>query len=541
MADDRAWLAAFVREDSVTLKDLEVPDEAELLRRGQLHTESIRAKRAIYDSLPTATKEAQELEGRTYASNLVQEIINHVLGSVVQPRMAIERCDKADSLLSALALEEEEGIIEFTTNPVAACTPALMGSDKMAIRRRLSVMHDRILYSKKNSAGLFMQVQSYQQIRNGACGYFALHNGLMCLDIILDKDEEYASCLRDAFTDSVLFWQRYWRTTAVLYQICETQGNRFYPWSNKHVESGVMERNYMTFLCRALNARYAQTAMVEFVPLSESTAIVNGSCTLEQTTALDEVIQRLNAAHNRTVVFFLGLVNHWVTLVVNKVDGDVEFVLVDSLNNKLLDASPASLWQIVQTAVDDKRFTRRKTMSKVEQFLYFQMMHDIGKNVELLSEFISGKKYLQIAWLRSGVRRILDTFHQHVLQGAVPDDAAAAVCNPGLLSIWLANCYHPRLIEEHIHDRLLGPSMPDRLAALGEGDDDNPEGSELTLYAWIVLLLATVQSPDYIAAVDMEAPCLQRFCSTVAALMPLYSYLHAKRQGCGDTLASDGP
>ena len=80
---------------------------------------------------------------------------------------------------------------------------------------------------------------------------------------------------------------------------------------------------------------------------TEATSVLTGGAAQWQTERLDKVLRAFGQAQTgRCLVFLLGLVNHWVSLVVNKVAGHVEMILMNSVNDLILDATDEELWEV---------------------------------------------------------------------------------------------------------------------------------------------------------------------------------------------------
>lgn len=162
-------------------------------------------------------------------------------------------------------------------------------------------------------------------------------------------------------------------------------------------------------------------------------------------------------------------------------------------------------------------------------------MMDIGSSVELLVQYIAGDADFLEQWLRSRVVTVLDSFDKHVLaeEGAGEQTSTREEpVNAGLLSMWLTEHYHPRLVEEYL---LEGPGADAGAGAHDDGSDctsppPSPPPSPLAvgghvpadvvprLCAWIARLEATLGDADFVFARDIGAPFLARFCETIARL-----------------------
>ncbi len=175
----------------------------------------------------------------------------------------------------------------------------------------------------------------------------------------------------------------------------------------------------------------------------------------------------------------------------------------------------------MQTWVD-LRLEVNKAAHAYEQLIYLQGMSDARRVVNLLVHAItSPSAHTLTDWFTHGVEKIVDSFDSVVRAGAsegvraqgshesavhAGDGAIAQpqahgsvgaregarggaqtqprTLNPGHISAWLSGTFHPRLIEEYLHDRV----------AAGQGSIANlPPVLRARLEAWSADLIATIQ------------------------------------------------
>eukprot|EP00042_Codosiga_hollandica_P034777 m.248695 g.248695 ORF g.248695 m.248695 type:complete len:476 (+) comp54490_c0_seq1:58-1485(+) len=381
------------------------------------------------------------------------------------------------------------------------------------IHSHLITSCQEIISSRTGAPHAVLQVAVHTQQGNPSCGYYALHNGMTCAEAALSPDPHAVFPHLASLSSGVAFWQRYWMIHRQLIAECDRRGKATYPWSRKSVESRTMERDYAKFLVENWEVLTRMGDGVEFFSLPECHSAFTGRASLLVVQELEQQIQRLRDHDNVCTVFMLGLVNHWVSLFVNKVSGKFEFILMDSLNKRILDATDEELWAIVQ-AWFLKRVASGSTPHEFEQLLYFQQMQDIRDSVDFIVNAVTTSSDLVLSWADRGIENILDSFQDSVLRpfsAAHPEDSLRAIIAtgypPDLLATWLSTGPHPRLIEETIHERCQFVTF--RMLSI-----QNQE----RLRDWTKLLEITVRSEQYAAAVSKDAPFLQRFKSTVSWL-----------------------
>ena len=86
---------------------------------------------------------------------------------------------------------------------------------------------------------LVLQPRCVDQKRGGYCGHYALRNVLWCLE-----ERNPAS-----LTQSVPLWRRYWTSIRLLLERSSRENN-WWPWTERDICSGLMERTYLEHVLR---------------------------------------------------------------------------------------------------------------------------------------------------------------------------------------------------------------------------------------------------------------------------------------------------
>ena len=131
-------------------------------------------------------------------------------------------------------------------------------------------------------------------------------------------------------------------------------------------------------------------------------------------------------------------------------------------------------------------------------------MCDIRDSIDLIINAVVRDENLVTAWANMGIRNVLDSFARSPAAHPAPD----GTCSPEALSSWLAETFHPRLIEETITDRF-------RVVPVAELD----VSVRNRLREWCTLLASSMRTPEYCAAEEAGLPFLHRLRETVGELM----------------------
>eukprot|EP00002_Diphylleia_rotans_P038497 TRINITY_DN877_c0_g1_i1.p1 TRINITY_DN877_c0_g1~~TRINITY_DN877_c0_g1_i1.p1 ORF type:complete len:301 (-),score=48.67 TRINITY_DN877_c0_g1_i1:539-1441(-) len=93
------------------------------------------------------------------------------------------------------------------------------------------------------------QWRCYQQANNHSCGYYALHNILTSLEWFHHKGLTTSSApLHQLIRNGALFLKSFHRIQAQIRAIAQKKDTGFYPWREKDISSGLLEREYARML-----------------------------------------------------------------------------------------------------------------------------------------------------------------------------------------------------------------------------------------------------------------------------------------------------
>eukprot|EP00042_Codosiga_hollandica_P048444 m.542959 g.542959 ORF g.542959 m.542959 type:complete len:495 (-) comp57666_c0_seq1:36-1520(-) len=488
---DRAWLAFFVRPNKSAVVRYPSADEVEQYK-ASLATQSAQ-QTAKYALLEDHLRLQLDAVGTEYTTGLVPGIIRELLS----------HGEKRAHQEAALTERKVVGSRRLIFDTLGPSNPQILSQHCIG-----------------DTAHRVLQLTVHRQMKNPSCGYFAIYNSLTCAEIALAPDDATATSLLENLSSPFAFWQRYWQMVQCLLFECDRQGRGCYPWSRQSVESRTLEREYAQFLVEKWPPLQHFGGTVDFVSVPECHSVFTGGASLEAFQAIQARVQRLREQDNVCTAFLLGTVMHWVALFVNKVNGQFEFVLMDSLNKTLLGASEADLWEIVQEGYR-YRISQGKSLTEVEQLLYFQQMQDIQASTDLIVKWVTTDSNMLAAWVEGGVDTILNGFEEQVVSPLLAQHQAlgSSEADPfengypaELVAEWLAGGSQTSAVEESILERC-------ELVSFSSLSERNQQ----RLREWHRLLELTTCSDLFQILRVGDGAFLERFAETVAQLGVLVS------------------
>eukprot|EP00048_Salpingoeca_helianthica_P008097 m.118432 g.118432 ORF g.118432 m.118432 type:complete len:640 (-) comp14512_c0_seq2:1973-3892(-) len=377
------------------------PTPEELTARLELVAEQQERQKKHWEGLARHEQQAQERE----AKDFIQDFVNSLVSAI--PVLAEE--SKLHSLLpfapgSAACTKATHGpatrLLRDALSPantlgtVSPARVAAWGTDVDVVEREVHVYQARVVMQK----------------RNPSCGYYALHFALACAAYATTKDHAQAARLAAILHDPLLFWRHFdlMKRHLLTHPRCATATG--YPWNAKLIGEGVMEREYISYLTQHLEAARLIPAHARLLCLPEATSILgHGSPAL--IAHISQIVDDFRSGRASVVAVCLGVINHWVTLVCTRVADRVECVLLDSLNNFILDASDAEVWQIVMTYIMDRR-RRKKKVNQAEEYLFYCQMLEIRAVCQHLAGLLLGNQDVFSRWYADGINSLLSSFER---------------------------------------------------------------------------------------------------------------------------------
>lgn len=193
-----------------------------------------------------------------------------------------------------------------------------------------------------------LQLKVVRQVKNPSCGYYALHNSLLCCERAAGGPS--APCGLQDFLDSHAYHRRFWVLRRMLDQRhgAGAGGGHGY-WSPRHLQKGLMERCHMEYLIEQLrtgvHGHTRGSARMYSVPAALAALTASGS--YEDATAMNVILDEFWAREGTTVLI-MGIVNHWVSVALSRRGDRCEVVLLDSnLGDEFLLGAPRPrLWDV---------------------------------------------------------------------------------------------------------------------------------------------------------------------------------------------------
>ena len=266
------------------------------------------------------------------------------------------------------------------------------------------------------------QLRVQRQVKTAACGYHALHNAFLALDIIHGAGDDTVTtrccavtqddkkqkkdrllCRRFAILRSTHAYLRsFWRFKRQLEQhATATFGSSRRDtghWSSRSLRTELMEISYMD----ALLARYRHVlpSCTEVLRLPSALQTLSGTGgSLEEAMKVDAAVQRLHGhVHGGCLILLCGAINHWVCVAATRDAADrYEVVLLDSSQGTygdegILGVPPARLWARVQGWVDDRIMAHGvKVPAPARMRLWYEQMRTVQRIVEAVASLLSTK------------------------------------------------------------------------------------------------------------------------------------------------------
>lgn len=167
------------------------------------------------------------------------------------------------------------------------------------------------------------------------CGFHALFNASTVLTRLAPSSEGLAGVATTTHCglhDELAFQSERAAWVAALKAKAQQEGDRFYPWTIRCVDAGVLERLHAEYLIEHYPSLAALGGKEAFVLLPElcTESLKTGLFGEAEATAVHGHIQAFRQASVQAVAFLIGSLNHWVTLVAHKRGTDVELWYMDS-------------------------------------------------------------------------------------------------------------------------------------------------------------------------------------------------------------------
>jgi len=320
-----------------------------------------------------------------------------------------------------------------------------------------------------------VQVKVLKQYNHSSCGYYALFNAVLTLLAICEKRDSEAKDLLSLLTNRTYFWRRFQEMKNLLHHHAEQRNEKWYPWTKKDIDSDILERSYVRYLRKTCpwikflnsDSRVGITCMPDFAHNTLKYQVVP----LKTMEKLDFIFSKFNENSGDYVhAFVLGQTSHWLTIVVNKVNGRVETLLLDSKNSFVFGLQKEELLELLMNRL------RRKQKLDYPQWkidIAMASFFDTQFTVKILHESAIGNYQIKIKLFDVFVEGFFEIYETAMKEGAGEfltnnsnhdnNDSARDAFLVGFVN-WLENYCPPATIEANLIGfiRNLGVKMTDQ-------------------------------------------------------------------------------
>lgn len=359
------------------------------------------------------------------------------------------RNNSLDTLHAAIPLHPSD-FLPSISNMDSESSAILQNSDLILVDKNSHVIEPRVL----------------QQQHNDACGYYALHNGVVAYQAMFCVDTETRQALLKLLRSPSSFWRLFRDAKASLLAKAIREGDKNWPWSTAAIEEGVMERTYLAYLIDYENQHFPK---LQSTTLQFAYGHFTLPCAkiLELQNTFNQIRKSTNASH----IFFLGILTHWTCALVCKKDGDLSIIYMDSLNRPSLLENDQIVEEWLKATEQERLQLGKQKLTSFQKDVARQSRIDARLVLNQLIRCIHGEDIVVIT-VNDIITRFLNSFENFV--GPIEEIEGKKTEDPELLLSglihWLENYWRPATIRDSILNELkvyghgfLDPDLKSRL------------------------------------------------------------------------------
>ncbi|EGG19649.1 hypothetical protein DFA_00227 [Cavenderia fasciculata] len=250
------------------------------------------------------------------------------------------------------------------------------------------------------------QPRVLKQVKNDSCGYYSLFNGISFYNACRAEDMDHSIEYLNRMLCRPLFWHIYTISMNLLIDKARMKKKAYYPWNEKYIQKGVMERCYIDYLLTSDNVLSKQQYPITVLPDWAIDSLRNNRLGLQEIKELQEISHRFKTRDSYAHIFMVGVAVHWISIVISKhVTGDVEIVLMDSRNHNLLGGTDTEFQAIVDKHPEVPERLRKG---------YFLSLHDPKPIVHILRDCIIGSKDIGKTLVDINLTGFLENYYTYV-------------------------------------------------------------------------------------------------------------------------------
>ncbi|KAF2070574.1 hypothetical protein CYY_008105 [Polysphondylium violaceum] len=250
------------------------------------------------------------------------------------------------------------------------------------------------------------QPKVLKQNKNDSCGYYSLFNSISILNACFNSDGQEAVQIFKQLQSRTLFWYTYITTIKILLEKARHSKKKLYPWTEKCVYKGVLERSYIDYLFERENVLSNQQYPITFLPDWAIQSLKNNRLPIDEMKEMTRIAQLFKTHDNYTHIFILGQAVHWITIIINKVGTKSEIILMDSRNYDLLGSTDQQFMAIAN------KYPELSDRMK-QGFLY--SLREPRILVQILKDCMLGDGDITKTLLQLNLIGFLENYYSHVI------------------------------------------------------------------------------------------------------------------------------
>jgi hypothetical protein len=297
---------------------------------------------------------------------------------------------------------------------------------------------------------IILHLECLKQKMSNNCGYHTIYNSYLFLLMCSAETDEESDQIFKSFHEKSSFYFFFIKLKNLLKQNVKNENG--FPWDNETINSNIIERSYIDYLLKNSDKLYSIQNNIISIPDITRNSITIGVLTLKQMIEIEKRFDEIKKSKNTPYALFLGALNHWYSLIINKFDDKIEFLLIDSRNTPYLDLSDEKLMERVLKDYEEKRFRQYGKEGDFPEYYknnFIKTYHESCKTIEvtlkMIYECISGKIEFVKKCLDEIIIEILNSYNNYMK-------------NEGEILVkfknWLKFEYHPEFLYDLLFDKI---------------------------------------------------------------------------------------
>jgi len=291
------------------------------------------------------------------------------------------------------------------------------------------------------------QCRSLRQRRNASCGYYSLHNGLLFL-LMIYGDEDTRKFIAHNYHSREFFFKHMENMLSSLLshsKEIDEDVREFWPWRHNDIMGGCLERNYMEYflahhpwvkLVESSNSKIGIMSLSDFGIYN----LKNNGLPLNTLRKLSSIFDNFKNLDSYAYEFLFGVTNHWITLVVNKVNGFIETIIIDSRNMYTLETSDEEMIEKLHERI-------AKSGKVVQPYLlelYIQSIKDTKYLANLFHQCATSQIDLLEELVELNITGFFESYDNSIQPYTDPEEYKSK------LNMWFDNYFPPPVLQKQV-------------------------------------------------------------------------------------------